>query len=304
MILPLLLAALAVRAGDAGDDEAAEPGVDTVTVFHPHSGGDDRGNAVWDPTPLYDRNTSCERCSIMLTKQLSDTKCVANTTFGCAGNESMWVKGCTGMFSCCGRKIHCESLKYARHECSCDHDTPPTPPPGVASASVAVTNDVVAVTADGYVSVTLDGYTESYKCQLAHGSGHDYRNGRGTEEGNRQAAWRLGNWENAPLSPPLSDWMAALARPSNDTVLRIGGGPTEHVIFAHGNFTFSHQVNGGSGLCNATTHAYGNEYDPGKPDGWPFTLGGDCVLLTTDRWREILSFCEEAKCKVVWAIVK
>ena len=167
---------------------------------------------------------NCERCSISLTKQLSDTKCVANTTFGCAGNESMWVKGCTGMFSCCGRKIHCESLKYARHECSCDHDTPPTPPPGVASASVAVTNDVVAVTADGYVSVTLDGYTESYQCQKTNGAGHDCRNGRGTEEGNRQAAWRLGNWENAPLSPPLSDWVAALARPSNDTVLRIGGG--------------------------------------------------------------------------------
>ena len=111
---------------------------------------------------------NCKHCSISLTKQLSDTKCVANTTFGCAGNESMWVKGCTGMFSCCGRKIHCESLKYARHECSCDHDTPPPPPPGVASASVAVANDVVAVTADGYVSVTLDGYTESYECQLAN----------------------------------------------------------------------------------------------------------------------------------------
>ena len=53
-MLLLLLAALAVRAGDAGDDEAAEPGVDTVTVFHPHSGG---GPAMGHRIPglVYDR---------------------------------------------------------------------------------------------------------------------------------------------------------------------------------------------------------------------------------------------------------
>eukprot|EP01052_Picozoa_sp_SAG31_P025977 SAG31_NODE_2318_length_5944_cov_17.470488_2_plen_1296_part_00 len=256
------------------------------------------------PPPLSPSPLRCGQFNISLTQQLSDTKCLANTTFGCASNVSMWVKGCTGMFSCCGRKIHCESLKYARHECRCDHDTPPPTPPGVSSATVTVTSDVVAITANGFVSITLDGYTESWECQLANGTGHDCRNGGGNEDGNRQATWRIGNWENAPLADdaPLATWVAALAQPSRDTVLRIGGGPTEHVIFAHGNYSYSKQVNGRSGYCNATTHAYGNEYNIGKPDGWPYTLGGDCVLLTPSRWQEILRFCDRAKCKVVWAI--
>ena len=95
-----------------------------------------------------------------------------------------------------------------------------------------------------------------------------------------------GNWENAPLAndAPLATWVAALAEPSRDTVLRIGGGPTEHVIFAHGNYSYSKQVNGRSGYCNATTHAYGNEYSTGKPDGWPYTLGGERADEALRRW--------------------
>ena len=108
-----------------------------------------------------DDSLQCGACSLNLTQQQSSTECVANVSFGCGSaanpqEPKMWVKGCTGWFRCCGHRVRCESLKYARHECGCAADTPtpaPPPAPGTASrARVAINaSAVIARTASGYV---------------------------------------------------------------------------------------------------------------------------------------------------------
>ena len=92
------------------------------------------------------------------------------------------------------------------------------------------------------VGITFDGYTESWACQQDPAA-HGCRNGP-PYDGNRQAAWRSGNWENANLSAGSS-----LVEPSTgDQVVRVGGGPTEHVIFSHGNFSFFDVIDGKSAM--------------------------------------------------------
>ena len=73
-------------------------------------------------------------CSVALKKQISGTKCVHATNFGCnAGKTSMWIKGgCRGTFSCDSKPTECWSIDRATTtECACDGSPfkPPTPGP-------------------------------------------------------------------------------------------------------------------------------------------------------------------------------
>ena len=78
-------------------------------------------------------------CTVSLTQQISSTKCIFNTNFGCnTANKTMWIKGgCRGKFSCDGQQMECWSVdKQTTRECPCKegpfhppHPAPPSPGP-------------------------------------------------------------------------------------------------------------------------------------------------------------------------------
>eukprot|EP00937_MAST-01D_sp_MAST-1D-sp2_P000485 g485.t1 len=63
--------------------------------------------------------------------QTSHGACVYGSTFGCADETQMWVKNCSGTFTCgsSGQAVRCESVHFARAICICAAPAP-TPPPG------------------------------------------------------------------------------------------------------------------------------------------------------------------------------
>ena len=70
-------------------------------------------------------------CGVKLVEQTSHGQCVYGTTFGCANANTMWVKNCSGTFTCGAVQdiLRCASVHFARANCSCAPPAP-TPPPG------------------------------------------------------------------------------------------------------------------------------------------------------------------------------
>lgn len=60
-------------------------------------------------------------CSIALTKQISQAKCIKDQSFGCFdNNKTMWTdNGCRGDFECDGMNIECNVMNAGRHFCEC-----------------------------------------------------------------------------------------------------------------------------------------------------------------------------------------
>jgi len=58
-------------------------------------------------------------CKVGLKKQLSHAPCHEGTSYGCAGNSTMWTdKGCRGTFVVDGSYVSCDTDRAGRHYCA------------------------------------------------------------------------------------------------------------------------------------------------------------------------------------------
>lgn len=71
--------------------------------------------------------TTTSDCS--LTQQISTSKCVVGSSFGCFDNMTMWTSnGCRGVFECDGvKKVVCDVDGSGTHVCACKPGVVPSP---------------------------------------------------------------------------------------------------------------------------------------------------------------------------------
>jgi len=69
-------------------------------------------------------------CNVKLVKQTSQASCNFGDSFGCSDAKTMFVKDCTGSFTCgaADTAVTCTSIRKAEANCSCLRP-PPAPPP-------------------------------------------------------------------------------------------------------------------------------------------------------------------------------
>ena len=68
-------------------------------------------------------------CNVTLLRRESKVACVAERSFGCVDERTLWTKGCRGRFLCAGVAIACGYARHHQHialrlgrriECRCD----------------------------------------------------------------------------------------------------------------------------------------------------------------------------------------
>jgi len=90
-----------------------------------------------------------KNCSISLTKQLSQAKCIKDQSFGCYNNNlTMWTNaGCRGDFACDGLNVECNAMGAGQHLCAC---SPVTCEPWISELQkkILLNTEIIAINQD------------------------------------------------------------------------------------------------------------------------------------------------------------